>query len=94
MSDQTLYLVQTSFSQTNYILNQLEQIYNAQDHVVLMGDAVLFVQDNRILNKKNLYVLENDAEILVEPLPNNIKMISYDQFAALILDFKRCVSLK
>ncbi|MEG0482140.1 MAG: DsrH/TusB family sulfur metabolism protein [Acinetobacter sp.] len=93
MSDKTLYLIQSSFQQTDSVLNQLERIYSTHDAVVLMGDAVLFVQDPRILNKQHVAVLENDAEILVDNLPTQIQKLSYDQFADLVLDFKRCIRL-
>lgn len=93
MSDKTLYLIQSSFQQTDAILNQLERIYSTHDTVVLMGDAVLFVQDPRVLNKQHIAVLENDAEILVGSLPEQIQKLSYDQFADLVLDFKRCIRL-
>lgn len=93
MSDQTLYLVQSSFQQTDSVLNLLEHLYTTHDHIVLMGDAVLFVQDPRILNKQHVAVLENDAEILVDALPPQIQKLSYAQFADLVLDFKRCIRL-
>jgi sulfur relay protein TusB/DsrH len=94
MSDKTLYLIQSSFSHTDQILTQLDQIYTITDHVILMGDAVLYVHDHRLQLKKNLYILENDIEILAEKCPEHFKLINYTQFADLILDFTRCVSLK
>ena len=60
----------------------------------LMGDAVLFAADQRLTNKQNLYLLENDAEILSESIPENFKSISYSQFAQLVLDFNRCIRFK
>lgn len=94
MSDKTLYLIQSEYRYTDQILNQLLQLYTDQDHVVLTGDSVLFVDDLRLQDKQNLYVLENDAEILVQALPAHILSISYAQFADLVLNFRRCVSLK
>ena len=95
MSDKTLYLVQSSFQQTDSVLNQLEHLYTAHDHIVLMGDAVLFVQDPRILNKQHVAVLENDAEILGKSMNySHMKVIDYAAFADLCLGFKRCISLK
>lgn len=94
MSDKTLYLIQSEYHHTDQILNQLLQLYTDQDHVVLTGDSVLFVDDLRLQDKQNLYVLENDAEILVQALPAHIQSISYAQFADLVLAFRRCVSLK
>ena len=94
MSDKTLYLIQSEYRYTDQILNQLLQLYTDQDHVVLTGDSVVFVDDLRLQDKQNLYVLENDAEILVQALPAHIQSISYAQFADLVLNFRRCVSLK
>lgn len=94
MSDKTLYLIQSEYRYTDQILNQLLQLYTDQDHVVLTGDSVLFVDDLRLQDKQNLYVLKNDAEILVQALPAHILSISYAQFADLVLNFRRCVSLK
>lgn len=93
MSDKTLYLIQSSFQHTDAVLNQLESIYSTHDSVVLMGDAVLFAQDPRVLNKQNVAILDNDAEILVVSLPAQIQKLSYGQFADWVLDFKRCIRL-
>lgn len=94
MSDKTLYLIQSCFSQTDRILTQLDQMYSPHDHIILMGDAVLYAHDNRLEQKKNIYILENDAEILPEKCPNHIQLINYVHFAELVLDFTRCISLK
>ena len=93
MSDKTLFLVQSTFNQTDSNLDQLEHLYSENDQLVLMGDAVLFVHDQRLLNKQHIAILENDAEILVDEIPNHIQKISYAQFADLVLGFKRCIRL-
>jgi len=94
MSNQTLFLVQSSFKNTDYIFDQLQQIASKNDHIILMGDAVHLVNDERILLRQHIFILENDAEILINDLPSHIQIISYDQFADLILIFNRCVRLK
>lgn len=94
MSDKTIYLIQSCFSHTDQVLTQLDQIYSLDDHILLMGDAVLYASDRRLAKKKNLYILENDTEILAEKIPEHFKLINYAQFSELILDFKRCISLK
>ena len=48
MSDKTLYLIQSEYRYTDQILNQLLQLYTDQDHVVLTGDSVLFVDAFKI----------------------------------------------
>lgn len=94
MSDSTLYLVQSTFAHTDASINTLLQLYVNGDAVVLMGDAVLFIEDARLKNLTNIYVLENDAEILAETLPSSIQLMNYAEFADLVLNFTRSISLK
>ena len=94
MSDSTLYLVQSTFAHTDASINTLLQLYANGDAVVLMGDAVLFIEDARLKNLTNIYVLENDVEILVDTLPSSIQLMNYAEFADLVLNFTRSISLK
>ena len=94
MSDSTLYLVQSTFAHTDASINTLLQLYANGDAVVLMGDAVLFIEDVRLKNLTNIYVLENDAEILADTLPSSIQLMNYAEFADLVLNFTRSISLK
>ena len=94
MSHLTLYLVQSSFAHTDASINTLLQLYANGDAVVLMGEAVLCIEDVRLKNLTNIYVLENDAEILVDTLPSSIQLMNYAEFADLVLNFTRSISLK
>lgn len=94
MSDSTLYLVQSTFAHTDASINSLLQLYANGDAVVLMGDAVLFIEDARLKNLTNIYVLENDAEIWADTLPSSIQLMNYAEFADLVLNFTRSISLK
>ena len=94
MSDSTLYLVQSTFAHTDASINSLLQLYANGDAVVLMGDAVLFIEDARLKNLTNIYVLENDTEILADTLPSSIQLMNYAEFADLVLNFTRSISLK
>lgn len=94
-STSTLYLVQSSFAHTDASINTLLQLYTNGDAVVLMGEAVLFIEDARLKNLTNIYVLEHDAQILADALlPSSIQFINYAEFADLVLNFNRSVSLK
>ncbi|OTG65032.1 DsrH/TusB family sulfur metabolism protein [Acinetobacter silvestris] len=93
-SNQTLYLVQSTYAHTDAALNKLLQIHTMHDAIILMGDSVLFAEDQRLMHLENIYILENDAEILVSNLPTHIQCIHYAQFADLILNFTRSISLK
>lgn len=94
MSDQTLYLIQSSFNATPAMLRKLEQVYAENDAVVLMGEAVLHASSACVQHLKKIYVLENEVENLTPHHLANIHVISYDQFADVVLNFKRNIRLK
>lgn len=94
MSKKTLYLLQSSFAHTAHCLETLSQTYSKDDAIVLTVESVLFLNDTFFKNKPHLYILQNDAEIVVDTIPKNIQVINYAEFADLVLTFKRCISLK
>ncbi|WP_372402989.1 DsrH/TusB family sulfur metabolism protein [Acinetobacter piscicola] len=94
MSQHTLFLIQSEFGKTSACLEQWASMSNANDAVILMGDAILFVQDARIQQHTTVYVLETDLDLLATPLSQNVQTLTYATFADLVLDFKRCISLK
>ena len=85
MSNHTLYLIQSNYANTESILTKLNS---------MMGDAVFFSQSVNTQICSNLYVLENGAENIPNVASVDFKIISYDQFSDLILDYTRCVTLK
>ena len=94
MSNHTLYLIQSNYANTESILTKLNSMITSDDSVVLMGDAVFFSQSVNTQICSNLYVLKNDAENIPNVASVDFKIISYDQFSDLILDYTRCVTLK
>ncbi len=94
MNNQILYLIQSEFNQTEQVFSKLKQISCSDDAVVLLGDAVLFVEHPELKDIKQVYILENDAEILVNPLPQHVVKMDYSAFASLVLQFERCIRLK
>ena len=94
MNNQILYLIQSDFNQTEQVLCKLKQMSCADDAVVLMGDAVLYIEHPELKDIKHIYILENDAEILVNPLAQNVVKMDYSAFASLILQFEHCIRLK
>lgn len=94
MSNHTLYLIQSSYSATAQILDQLAQIYTMSDQVVLMGEAVLQLEHPFLQSLQQVHILKNDAELLIQPLPDQVKLLNYADFAALCLQFNRCISMK
>ena len=94
MSDKTLYMIQASYAARVQILEQLSQLYTENDQVILMGDAVLSVEHPFIQRLKEIYILENEIELLPQPEIGNLKIINYSEFAELCLGFSRCISMK
>ncbi|HJE54230.1 MAG TPA: DsrH/TusB family sulfur relay protein [Acinetobacter pseudolwoffii] len=94
MSNHTLYLIQSNYAATAQILEQLAQIYTPVDQIVLMGEAVLQLEHSFLQNLPQIYMLENDAELLTQPLPDQVKLLDFADFADLCLGFNRCISMK
>ena len=94
MSNHTLYLIQSNYANTESILTKLNSIITSDDSVVLMGDALFFSQSVNTQICSNLYLVENDAENVPNIESVDFKIIGYDQFSDLILDYTRCVTLK
>ena len=93
MSNASLYLVQSDFAATPAALAKLQQLYQASDCVVLMGEALLHVQYTALQQINCIYVLETDVEILAGQQTQNMQLISYAQFAELCLNYTRCIRL-
>ena len=93
MSNKSLYLVQSTFSATTNVLSKLQQLYSPEDTVVMMGESVLQLQHPFLQALNKVYVLDTDAEILAGQTTENLKLISYAEFADLCLDHSRCIRL-
>ncbi|OTG58555.1 hypothetical protein B9T36_09360 [Acinetobacter sp. ANC 4204] len=90
----TIYLVQSPFAATELALSKLQSLYQSGDDVVLMGDAVLYIEHPFIQQLPCIFVLEQDAENIAAAYPSNLETISYARFAELCLNHSRCISLK
>lgn len=94
MTNATLYLIQSDFANTEQVFKQLDQIYSPDDVIVLMGDSVLHTESEMLKNKNPIFILENDAELMSNPILETIQIIDYAKFAEVVISFKRCISLK
>ncbi|PJI30412.1 hypothetical protein [Acinetobacter pseudolwoffii] len=94
MSNHTLYLIQSNYAATAQTLEQLAQTYTMGDQVVLMGEAVLQLEHSFLQSLSKIHMLENDAVLLIQPLPDQVKILNYADFADLCLEFNRCISMK
>ncbi|MCU4412460.1 hypothetical protein KTH71_00145 [Acinetobacter sp. WU_MDCI_Axc73] len=92
--DHTLYLIQSSASATQTILAKLKQIYNPHDHVVFLGESVAMLNQIDIEQFSSCYCLETEQVLLNPDLVSSLTILDYAEFADLVLQFKRCISLK
>ena len=99
MSDKTLYLVQANANQTAQALDKIIPVLAAEDQIVLMGDsvhAVFLAQTQHI--QQPIWALATDLELLPSQIfsedSNKVHSLSYSELTDLILNFKRCISIK
>ena len=94
MQNSTLFLIQSAHQHVDKIWNDLEQMAAITDYIVIMGDAV-FQIPNHILHKfPHLYCLEPEQALLNISAQAQITVLGYAAFSDLVLQFKRCISLK
>jgi sulfur transfer complex TusBCD TusB component (DsrH family) len=94
MKNSTLFLVQSPYNNVNKILDELAHMAKADDHIVMMGDSVLQVTDAVVDIYPNIYCLNNEQSLLQDALKQHIRILEYAQFADLVLQFQRCITLK
>ena len=94
MKNSTLFLVQSPYNNVNKILDELAHMAKADDHIVMMGDSVLQVTDAVVDIYPNIYCLSNEQSLLQDALKQHIRILEYAQFAELVLQFQRCITLK
>lgn len=85
----TLFLIQSEYINTPAQLERLRSLYQPNDGIVLMNDAVLYA--NLINDIQPLYVIENEKLLLTEQFKG--KVINYDVFASLVLDYNKIIRL-
>ena len=94
MKNSTLFLVQSPYNNVNKILDELAHMAKADDHILMMGDSVLQVTDAVVDSYQNIYCLNNEQSLLQDALKQHIRILEYAQFADLVLQFQRCITLK
>ncbi|MDH0563160.1 DsrH/TusB family sulfur metabolism protein [Acinetobacter courvalinii] len=94
MENSALFLIQSSYNNLNKIWEQLAQMAQSDDHIVIMGDTCLAIPTTVFSSHAQLYCLENELGLLSIENREHIKVIDYAAFADLVLQFKRCITLK
>ncbi|WAU75272.1 hypothetical protein [Acinetobacter sp. TR3] len=94
MENSTLFLIQSPYYNTDKIWIELAQMAHVNDTVVVMGDGLLVLTKKIVDLYSNLYCLSNEQSLLRDEIKSEVKVIEYAEFADLVLQFKRCISLK
>lgn len=95
MSDQTLYIVQSAYQATTNALKRLQQLAQAQDAIIFTGDATLQLDQALAKNlQAKLYLLQAETDLLATAVPDHVQVLSYSEFADLVLSSQRCISIK
>ena len=94
MKNSTLFLVQSLYNNANKILDELAHMAKADDHIVMMGDSVLQVTDAVVDTYPYIYCLGNEQSLLQDGTKERVRILEYAQFAELVLQFQRCITLK
>ncbi|MFM6957155.1 MAG: hypothetical protein ACKOXD_00940, partial [Acinetobacter sp.] len=74
--------------------SDLAEMAQTDDSIVVLGDAVLQITLNIVKDYSNLYCLSNEQTLLNDDVKEHISVIEYTEFADLVLQFRRCVTLK
>lgn len=83
-SHTTLYVMQCTYARINSALQELQAIWQSDDILLLLEDAVFALQHNAIRTFKQVYILQSDTHLLTPDLNDKINIIDYSQFAELI----------
>lgn len=94
MSEPSLFLLQSHFADTAAALAKVHTLYGEGDHLLLMGEAVLFASHEAVQKLPNVAVLAIDAQMLSAPLPAHVHVLDESGFAELVLQFTRCITFK
>jgi len=94
MQNTTLFLIQAAYSNAEKVWNDLAAIAQTEDSIVVLSDAVLQLTPSVVKDYSNLYCLSNEQSLLNDDVKEHISVIEYTEFADLVLQFERCVTLK
>ncbi|WP_092747066.1 hypothetical protein [Acinetobacter boissieri] len=88
MQNPTLFLIQSNYANTEKQLQRLSALLQADDAIVLMGEAILHA--HRIQTTYKVYVLDSEKQLLTIQTPH---VIDYPSFADLILQYAKVVRI-
>ncbi|MBF7687249.1 hypothetical protein [Acinetobacter rathckeae] len=88
MQSSTLFLVQSSYANTEKQLQRLNALLQTDDAIVIMGEAILHA--HLIPTTHKVYVLDSEKQLLTTDIP---QVIDYATFAALTLQHSKVIRI-
>ena len=93
MKKPSLFLIQANHQHVQ-VWQDLQQMAQSNDHIVVMGDALLHIAHSLFDTFPHVYCLSNEQHLLANDVQNRVKCIEYADLANLVMQFERCISLK
>lgn len=93
----TLYQLNYSYYQQEYILSQLTDILSENDSIILLGEAILSIHHpifKKLAQHHKIYILYDDKEFWLGDYPNFIQWIDNHQWIDIILAHSRCITFQ
>ena len=86
MSNFQLHIMQSTFTRINNCLEEIAQVFQENDVLLLLEDAVFSVYEAQACGFKTMYVLENDHHLVQNPdeLTTSVQIVDYAGMAELI----------
>lgn len=94
MTQSTLYLVQASYHRTPQIIEELTKYFDKDDQIVFMGDSTAQLSVSICQLFGSISCLSHEKDLIDAETLAHVNVLNYDQFADLVLQFNRCISLK
>jgi len=94
MTQSTLYLVQASYHHTLQIIEELAKYFDKDDQIVFMGDSTAQLSVSICQQFGSISCLCHEKDLIDAETLAHVNVLNYDQFADLVLQFNRCISLK
>lgn len=94
MTQSTLYLVQASYHHTPQIIEELTKYFDKDDQIVFMGDSTAQLSVSICQQFGSISCLSHEKDLIDAETLAHVNVLNYDQFADLVLQFNRCISLK
>jgi hypothetical protein len=93
-SKKTLHLLSLSPKYWHSILENIRQIWQTGDMLLLLAESAQGITDTQLDQFDHIAILQNDADLLtVQSLKmSTVKVISYDEWAELTLQFTRTIT--